>query len=839
MMNDTPDSFLFFVVGYVFFTFLVVAPRFFCGRSHDNQQRHLSIITADEVTGRTEVQANDRREADPLDQSRKSHEGIEMQTMSHSHRNGNDVQAEEAVAKSKEDLESQDISSTPEAPVSNFPRDFDLQIQRQQSQSQETQSAATTSRLRPVPRTAPLNSVTLRSLVADAAIRLIRPHDQKEPSVVSRSRRRLRANSLTTSQRSMFDERLSVELSETGGSARLRLRTRALSWSESRRPPSVTRSMASEAASNVLEVETVQGESDYYRNRYMQRSHRHRLLQRSLSNSISDRSLLPGLPMEALSPEDAADANDPGRPNPFVFQPDSSERLLIVPDLPSRWGDICELMEADYEAWKIVWLAVPSMAFACADPFLRVVLISIISYFVNTDSTVAFVLVIMFIQLTFEDLSSVLIDVETNLIYDAVDDGGEDLYTRVGSHVQLALCMQLIVLLPILLVWVFVMEAVVDWLCSSTAPDVASLAAGYAKIIVVDYLIRACCKAFMVPFCLDRHPKFDRYIELAGTALTLVAIVLVVRLDHAVFGVSSLSAIGILQVIASVVKSSVKVACVIYNGLLSPYKDGLFGRCTLRECRNVGNYFLAALPLFLGSLFELKEWQLLTLFMRGFGPMGVAAWAIMGTIWELFEAFAASLGDAGAVRVGEHLTENEPETAVRTAHKTILFATIQSLALGSLVLVIGPNVSVLLTNDVTLQNMLNGLFPMTALANFAMTFAQVHWSLVGAQGRVMAASASILLCRWLLMFPISAVCVFRLSFQLDSVAGSIAIGYATAALALAWTIIRTDWKETALQCCAQADMPPPDEQDMEPHNDGYLDEDESDDDDDSDESPIF
>lgn len=175
----------------------------------------------------------------------------------------------------------------------------------------------------------------------------------------------------------------------------------------------------------------------------------------------------------------------------------------------------------------------------------------------------------------------------------------------------------------------------------------------------------------------------------------------------------------------------------------------------------------------------------------------------MGVVWEIFVASTSGLGEAGAIRISYYLAENQPKQAKRLSHKVIFLAAIQAFGVGSIFILLGPNIAFVLTPYSVLQNMLSDLVGITALANFSMTFAQIYWALVGAQGRFGLASLCIILSRFIVIYPMAAICVFRYLFDTPSVAGSIAVGYATAAFALALIIMQSDWKQLALEAQEQ------------------------------------
>jgi hypothetical protein len=274
----------------------------------------------------------------------------------------------------------------------------------------------------------------------------------------------------------------------------------------------------------------------------------------------------------------------------------------------------------------------------------------------------------------------------------------------------------------------------------------------------------------------------------------------------------------------------------------------------------VVNFLLQAFPLFLGSLLELGEWEVLVLFVGHLGGaegkliergvalswpnrqlvlhsvgvslVSVATWAMMGVVWELCAALTEGLGEAASVRVSFLLVEGLPMEARRLSNKVAFLALVLALSLTSMFLMLGPNVAVLLSTDTAIQNLFTDVVGLTGLANVSMTFAQVYWSLAGAQGHFGLASATILFCRWLVILPLASIFIFHFRFDLKAVAGSVAVGYAVAAMVLAWGVFRVDWEQLALVLRDTDGMEDVDKDGLYPMEKVYEDDDDDDDDDD-------
>jgi hypothetical protein len=345
--------------------------------------------------------------------------------------------------------------------------------------------------------------------------------------------------------------------------------------------------VTSGVAGTFLEDEAIDGEAEYYRQRYIEQHQRvlkkgSSILTRNPSVSgcsISDvGSIMPPLSSSVLAPNDAADANDPGRiPNPTKYR---TTTISSNGELVSNGGEdfsnfistsllhLLDLAEYNYESQRILSLAIIPTISAMAEPLFRLVLVAIISNYIDSDSMVAYVLVILFIRITTMEISGAIADAESNMLQDALLHDGNLGYYHAGQIIQLAIFFQFMIGLPVLLMWYFVMDDVVLWLVDDN--HIAEIASTYTGVIIIDYLIRSASRSFILPFYLMGHARFEKNIDLIATVLTVIAIVIVATTNDL-----SLIAIGWIQVIIGIAKAITKVAYVVFNGWLIPYKDGL------------------------------------------------------------------------------------------------------------------------------------------------------------------------------------------------------------------------------------------------------------------------
>lgn len=596
-------------------------------------------------------------------------------------------------------------------------------------------------------------------------------------------------NRVQSVQRSVQDERR-LQLSSEEGSNASRSRS---SWNS--RPGSRLNAHrgVSDVASNILDQGTVEGEAQFYRQRYMERNaNRRRRGPNSSASSI--RSAMPVLSPDAISPDEAADAHDPGTLNVgYTYDVNETQGGDCL-DCCSPVGNFLDYSDLDFETRRILALTFPATIEAIMDPFFRMGVVALLSHYLETDSMVAFLIVSLIVRTSTEELSGAVADAQSTLLQEAMAQGGNIGFTLAGRFIQLGILMQLMFVVPTLAVWAYFMQDIVSWLISENW-DIAEEASDYARIIAIEFALKAVGRSFMLAFHMTGLAQFELNFDLCMTALTIA----IISIGGSITDNISLQAIAWIQVFIAAVSTVGKIAYMFRRGLVKPYQEGLFGSLAILDWQNVKLYLRIVFPLLLGALVEVGEWEVLILVVQHMGGAEVATWAMMGIVWEVFEAFSEGLGEAAAVRVTYYLTENLPDLAEQLAHKTVFLSIMESTILTAIFLMIGPNLSVALTQDAVLQHLFNDMVPIVALANIAMASAQIWWSLVGAQGFFSRASAVILAHRWFFVIPLSCVLIYSISYDLECVVAAITLGYSGAGTLLARMVFRSDWAQAALR----------------------------------------
>lgn len=513
--------------------------------------------------------------------------------------------------------------------------------------------------------------------------------------------------------------------------------------------------------------------------------------------------------VDDISPEDAADANDPGRGNVFI-QPDENYRITETEfnegcgtDFgPAREGCCATQIDGflmlavpDIQKWNLFKTSIPLTMGASSESLFRLVIIAFISQFLGTKAMIAFLLVGLFVKLTSEELSSAIIDALSAFVQASVDktsiDTNKSNYVA-GQYIQLAFLLQVLLNVPLLVSWVLFMEPFVIWLVAD--PMIANLASEYTAIVVFGYMVQALSRTITVVFHICGHEHFESIIDLVAGIVQVVAVACVLTLAHE----ASLNTIGGIQALISIAAAIAKIAYPASRGWMAPFRKGLVQNVAL--CNHgvgIWHLFKAVGPLLLGTILEYGEWNLLTLFVRHLGTAEVAAWALLGAFWDFFEALTEGIGEAAANQVTYLLSVGRVECAKKLSYGAIYMAVTQSVLVTSALYMSGQYLAVLFSCNPAIQHMMNNSIILIGLANVIMAFSQIAWSLIGAQGRFRLATFVIFFSRWMVTMPCALVCIYVFGFDLNAVSGSLVVGYATACCALTVIVLRSDWDRLA------------------------------------------
>lgn len=555
--------------------------------------------------------------------------------------------------------------------------------------------------------------------------------------------------------------------------------------------------------------------------------------------------------VDDISPNDAADADDPGKVRVFPGSPASSSNPHHHAHRSPMAGACCmafepwlDVAEPNDEWKRLMGLSFPVTIGALVEPVARCALMGILSQRVGTNAMVAFLLVNLLYRMTGETLSVAITDAESTLVQMALTStassnnnspANSPTFTRegyrlAGQYVQLGCIFQILIIGTILLLWHTWIEDVVLWWVDSA--EMASLAKEYFQIILILFLTQAVYRAIMVPCNMrgSEHSTVESFMDIVVTVVTLITISVVLsktadipseypehyspaiyQESQETYSVQSrmedsqtaLVTTAWIQVNIGIAACVLKVMFCVVKGWLDQFWGGLLRSVALLNFEAFCNLLLTSIPLILGALLELGEVDLLTLFVQALGPAEVATWAMFGCLWDLLESATEGISEAAAIRVAFHLSASQPMLAKKLAHKALFWTVVQALILTSILLLGGRHLIVALTVDYTLQHLLDQLIGLMALANLSMAFAHVCWSLVGAQGRFNLATLVMLVCRWMVTMPMALIFIFAMNYDEETLAGAVAVGTATSACILAAILFSSNWDDVAQELYLQ------------------------------------
>jgi len=351
------------------------------------------------------------------------------------------------------------------------------------------------------------------------------------------------------------------------------------------------RSGLSDVANSVLEVENPTVHPGFVNRPGFNQQQRFRVGAYSVASSRSVMSLI----VDDITPNDAADADDPGRGNIFVNEDmlmthhfEGKERSSEKMGVGASWfSSIMDLAKPTDEFRRVLQTAIPLSIGATSEAVFRLVTASFISQYLGAESMIAYLLVMLFVRLTSEELSGAIVDALSSFLEASLfSNEGKAAFVS-GQYTQTAIILQLILGIPLLATWAMSMNTVVAWLVQS--PSIAAIAEEYTKVAVFGYVFQSISRSFTAAFHICGHEHFESVIDFVASSLQMVAIACVVALKMN----SSLTTVAHIQVLVGFCACVAKVGYPIFKGWETPFRDGLIWNSALIQVRGERNALFA------------------------------------------------------------------------------------------------------------------------------------------------------------------------------------------------------------------------------------------------------
>jgi hypothetical protein len=187
------------------------------------------------------------------------------------------------------------------------------------------------------------------------------------------------------------------------------------------------------------------------------------------------------------------------------------------------------------------------------------------------------------------------------------------------------------------------------------------------------------------------------------------------------------------------------------------------------------------------------------------GPAEVAAWGLLGTLWDALELVTEAVSDAGEVRTAFLLGAGKPEKAKLSSYKSISLSVFISTFITSILFIFGDSIPVWMTNDPTLQKMIADLIPLFGIGNIALAVGTTSWTLVGSQGRFRLATAVGYAGSWFVTLPLAVLFSIVLRIDLQAQTGAVVVGYMVSGTLNTYILLQSDWPKLSRRIKAQVE----------------------------------
>lgn len=366
------------------------------------------------------------------------------------------------------------------------------------------------------------------------------------------------------------------------------------------------------------------------------------------------------------------------------------------------------------------------------------------------------------------------------------DGAGNDLL--VGRYLQIGIVFTILLEIPGFLIWSFYMYDTIIWFGfdETTAIIAQNYAYGTFIMMLADD-INNCLVRFLD--VLDR----EKYITIYSVISECIAGGVLVAL--AWYGVSDMFIIGLAESLVSVTVLFVNITIVMNKGWLDDYMGGLVKSFGLKDWRAMRNTFNTAVPLAIVWLLSIGEWQLMIIFARSIGPDEVAAWSILGFIWELFEALTYAISGAAEVRVGFRMGAGLSQQARQMSEKSLYIGTQLAILTAGGLFAGAEFLLPLLTPNLIYQKLVFDVLPLVGFAEICMVPFIILEGIFKSQGRVRLMTTVELIVSWCIAIPISALLTYYSNFNLIGIVSGLVLGYTTGSTILSFYFLRSNWEE--------------------------------------------
>lgn len=352
---------------------------------------------------------------------------------------------------------------------------------------------------------------------------------------------------------------------------------------------------------------------------------------------------------------------------------DQTSPIIDGQEKPKVDATLKNILGFDRENRKILKLAIPYSISGLSSSILSNCSLVIVSQYIGIKSLAAYSVAGLLLS-TPNEIASCAIYACTTLCAQSVGAGNNKM---AGNYIQFSLILYLVLNIPVLFFWWSYMYEVILYL-EWGDEETAMLGQRYTRTYMWGMIVEGISSAIWELFEVTDH-------SVAGTIATIlwgIASVVGVGLMVAFVEEPKIEYVGLVSTVVSILAVLATYVYANSRGWLRPFNEGLFRSVSFRSPTVVKNMMKQAVPLAVGSLLSNAEWTVLTFFASHLGSAEVAAWAIMGSLWDVFYATTSGIGDAAEIRVAFHLGDGHPTMARLSAYKSLFIGMMVSICVS-------------------------------------------------------------------------------------------------------------------------------------------------------------
>lgn len=479
--------------------------------------------------------------------------------------------------------------------------------------------------------------------------------------------------------------------------------------------------------------------------------------------------------------------------NDGVTQKEGVKDMYAVVDTSyerkSCWTSLLEIAEWDS---SLTSLAGFFMIQGMTENIISLVQVAVISHMIGTTEANAFIMVTFMFEIT--NVLTVGFQEAIGVLVPQADGCGNDL--MVGRYLQIGMIFSILFQIPGWLLWSFYTYEAMLWFNFDEVT--ANIAQNYTYSVLLFWMTEAISECLLTFLDVLDREKYVTVYSVVDACVSGGVLVLMAYL-----GISNMVAIGLGQTLVGLLMLFINIVIIVRQGWFESYCEGLTETFGLKDKRAVRTSVVTAIPLAVTWILSIGEWQVMLIFARSIGSDEVAAWNILGYVWDLFETLTEAIAEAAEVRVGFRMGAGKPQLAKKMSEKTIYLGALLAVVTAGILFVLAEYFPAWITPDIVYQRLIFLQIPLIGFGGILMVPGMVIESILCAQGRVRLMTAIEVIVSWFVAIPVAAISVYFFRSGLDGIVAGLVLGYSTGATVLLFFFLRSNWEDLSLMVIQQ------------------------------------